>query len=477
MQKSKLILTLKNIPQKELNNIGKYLQSKLTKDAKEITEQKKLFKFLIKYYPEFDDKKINNQFVYKLIYNQAFSNATFNRLNGRLLTNIKYYIQHLSSTKFNNVISSLNEAHLYLKNGDEKLFSQTISKLEKENNQEKPHQDYYLNAYLIENELLNFNYLYNSRKGKLNTVEASEKLDEFYIVKKLELTLSAVAQNRFAVSSDVTSVMQDYFLIKNYIEQKKLKHSILLKIYCQSIEMIQNNDSESYTKLKKLLAKNHQILTPNENKNFHTLIRNFCTSEYSKGNQKYLKESFQCYKNDLEKNFLYHNGGILKSTMQAIVRLGLRSGESQWVKDFLNNHKTKLIGTKEAESVFNYNMAEYYFYMCEYEKCLDNINETFEDIHYKASSKRLYIKALYETKSVLLESKINAFKIFLFRISDDKFTPIHKTGNNQFIDILKQIINPGTLSNKKRIASIESKIIKHKALADRQWLLDKLKEI
>lgn len=476
MQKSKLINTLKNIPQKEYKTILKYLQSDLVKDNKDLNKQKKLFKHLIKFYPNFNNNKLSKETVYQIVYSEQYSSDAINRLNGRLLTNIKYYINNLGLTKYNNAITALNEAQLYLNNGDEKLFDQTVSKLKLENEKKKPYPGYFLNAYLIENELLNFNYLYNTRKGELNTVKVSEKLDNFYIRKKLELILSALAQNKFAITNDISSLIKDYRYIKKYITQQKFEELEVLEIYCQSIEMIQNNDEDAYTKLKNLLSQKNDALSPDEKKNFHTLIRNFCSSEYSKGNENYLKELFDCYTNDLENKYLYHKGGILKSTMQAIVKIGLRLNKNNWVKDFLNNHRNKIIDTKEPERIFNYNMAEYYFHENEYEKCIDNLDDNLEDIHYKTSAKRLVIKALFETKSVLLESRINAFKIFIFRISDNKFTPIHKTGNNNFIDILKQICNPGTLSNKKRITSIQSKIIKSKAIADRQWLLDKLKE-
>ena len=240
--------------------------------------------------------------------------------------------------------------------------------------------------------------------------------------------------------------------------------------------MVRKDDLQSYEKLKASLNEYEKHFSADDNKNFHTLARNFCIQQYSLGNESYLKEAFNCFKHDLKKSYLYHNGGILPSTMQAIVKIGLRNNELDWVKRFLKNHQNKIIGTSEPDSVFNYNMAEYYFAIQEYEKCLDLIEDNLTDLHYKTSAKRLVIKALYETKSTILDSRLNAFKIYIFRISNDTFTPIHKEGNNQFIDILKQIINPATLSNVKRKKSIESKIITGKSVADRQWLLDKLKE-
>jgi len=474
MQKSKLIATLKNFSKQDLENLIIFMDSKLIFEEKEIKSQRKLIKYLIKFYPYFKNKKLEKEKVFKLIYNSDYSSATLNRINGRLLSNVKYYINNISDNKLNPITNKLKESILYLQNGDENLFNQSILKLEKENNKNNPSNDYFLNGYLIENQKLDFNYLYNQRKGKLNIKETSLKLDQFYITKKLELILSSIAQNKFAHKSNINKSLEQFSYIKIYISNNKNLNLPITEIYIKSIEMIQDDDINAYGKLKKLLTKYKSKLTLNENQNFHTLTRNFCLKQYSLGDESYLKEAFKCYKHDLENNYLYHNGGILASTMQSIVKLGLRMNESTWVKSFLKKHKTKLIGTREPELVYNYNMSVYYFHNKLYEKCLDTLDETLEDIHYKTSAKRLMIKALFETKSPVLDSRLNAFKIYIFRISTDSFTALHKKGNSQFINILKQIINPSTLSNSSRKDSIRTKIVNTQVLADKQWLLDKL---
>ena len=477
MHNSKLIAILKNIEGKELVKIKKFINSDLNNESREINQQRKLLSLLIKVHPEFTIDNVDKKKVYRHIYKSDFDANKLNRLNGRLLSSIRFYLIHLAKNNFNPVLDNLKEARLYLNNADEALFDKCISKIEKENEKNKTQDHYLFNSYLIENEKLNFNYLYNQRKGKLNIPSTIEKLDHFYYKKKLELTLSLLAQNKFAYKVDTEYAIKNLGALSSCFSNSTILQTPSIKIYHEAINMLNEDDQQAYEKLKKLLSQYEESLREDENKNLHTLARNFCIQQYSLGRNQYLNEAFKCFQHDLSKGYLYHQSGILASTMQAIVKLGLRLHKVDWVYQFLIEHKNRLVGTREPKAIYNYNLAEYYFLKKNFNKCLDLIQENFEDIHYKTSSKRLMIKALYELNSPLLESRINAFKIYIFRISDNAFTALHKEGNNQFIDILKQICNPSTLTNSKRIKSINQKITQTQSVADRPWLIDILNKL
>ena len=100
-----------------------------------------------------------------------------------------------------------------------------------------------------------------------------------------------------------------------------------------------------------------------------------------------------------------------------------------------------------------------------------------DDTYYKIASKRLEIMVYYEMRSPILESKMTAFKVYLFRVSHKLLPDLAQQGNNNFIDILKQIYNPLTLGNDNRIDKLILKINQKRGIVEREWLLQKLEEL
>ncbi|MBT8233389.1 MAG: hypothetical protein HKO66_05265 [Saprospiraceae bacterium] len=461
----------------QIKRLGLYINSELVESKKEIQQIRQLFKYLSKFYPKFTSKKLNKEVVFSEIYQEPTADINkANRLNGRLLSIVKYFIQNLDEGS-DFISKYFNETKIYIQNKNEKLFYQTINQVKKINKNDYPHKSFFFNEYLIEHEITEFKNLYNQRKGDLNFVSTLEKLDQFYYSKRLELILDLLAQDKFSSQLDISDPIEFHNLIGDLFKDRLSSTNPIFKIYEEAITMFKSNDGEAYEKLIKLLSKHSHLITKEQNQAMHALARNFCIAQYNKGHLEYLPKAFKRFQHDLEHGYLYYQGGILMSTMQAIVKLGLRCGKQKWVGKFLEAHKDKLIGTRDPEAIFNLNMAELRFSQKKYEDCLDLIEDNFEDIHYKISSKRLEIKAYYETNSPLLESRINAFKIYIFRTSDKVIPKTPRIGNNLFIDILKQISNPSSFKNESRIKKIKSKIDQAKSLADRQWLDEKLEEL
>ena len=86
------------------------------------------------------------------------------------------------------------------------------------------------------------------------------------------------------------------------------------------------------------------------------------------------------------------------------------------------------------------------------------------------------LKIYYELQSDILESRIDAFKIYIYRISQKVLPVVQRDGNNNFIDLLKQIRSPKTLDSLKRIEKLRNKVREKKSIAEKEWLLEKLAE-
>ena len=117
------------------------------------------------------------------------------------------------------------------------------------------------------------------------------------------------------------------------------------------------------------------------------------------------------------------------------------------------------------------------FYRGELAEALDYLDDYYENLYYRLTARRLEIMIYYEEQSVLLAPKLEAFKVYLFRLSKKEIPDKPKAMNNNFIDLLRQIIHPSTLGNEKRIQRLLKKIVVTERLAEREWLTAKLEAL
>lgn len=74
----------------------------------------------------------------------------------------------------------------------------------------------------------------------------------------------------------------------------------------------------------------------------------------------------------------------------------------------------------------------------------------------------------------LLAARLESFKVWLHRNSKDKIAPILYENNNAFVNMIKQMLSLNIVHNKEAKAKLLNKMEKIGAIADREWLREKL---
>jgi hypothetical protein len=169
--------------------------------------------------------------------------------------------------------------------------------------------------------------------------------------------------------------------------------------------------------------------------------------------------------------------------MQNIIINAVKLKKYDFVQQFLENHKDKIIGTSLPDLIWQYNFAFYHFEIGQYKMAYDNLPNylDLEDTYYILAARRLEIKILYHTEENsrydTLGNKLDAFKNFLFesnknkRISENIFNM-----NNDFVDLLKQI--RGTIGkDHARIERLKEKYHITPSIAEREWLWERLEAL
>jgi len=479
MQSTKLVLILKTLHSDELSRLEKFIRSPYFTDIKQRMKVQELFNLLQKEYPHFNRPGFDKEFLFEKLYQgESFSASKLDKLMSRLLRLIKKFIVteqiYRDEAGQQLILSRYYREHQLIR-----PFQQNAQLLKKKQSGiDAKDKNFYLNRFLLEREIADFESLFNVRKENLNLPETLESLDAFYLVAKLEYTCHLLSQQSSAIPLPIKDSLlnDDHFTL--LLKHRTQNVEPLILAYYQAYLILSAEDGlQAYTSLRKTLATHVNEIPFEQMKALQVICRNFCAQQYNQGDRSYLDELFKLYKEHLENGYLYYNEGLRPSTIKNIMTLGLKLQQFDWVYTFLESHKKRIVGTTHQEDIYQFNLALYYFALKKYDKTLDHLADKYEDTYYKIAARRLELKVYYEQKSVLLSSKIEAFKVYLFRISKKMLTNLHRRGNNNFIDMLKQIQNPKTLKNASRIQKLIDRIGSKEAMMEKEWLLEKLEEL
>ena len=479
MHLSKLMSLIQVFEEAELERFILFLNSPYFHEVKIAPEIIVLMEHIKGCFPNFEDERLSKERTFTVLYpDQDFVPGKLDRVMSNLLKIInEFIIYEFSDLKEDEVKRKLVMAKFYRQRHMEKSFERTIKSLRETQKQEKKKKDFYLKQFFIEQEMMDFGNLYNQRKNDSNVAATLESLDVFYLVHRLEFTGWLLTQEKANTLLEIEANMQIYDRIMGAFKgESHLDHIPLLKIYKQGILLLRSEDSndEVFRELMRLLAQHTAEIPVERLKELQALCRNYCTLEYNKGRASFLSEVFSLYRDHLEQGYLLYEGGLLQSTFRNIVIFGLRSKEYDWVLNFLKRYKDRIVGTNQPEEIYLFNLVTYYFAIKEYSKALDYLADRYEDVYYLIAAKRMELKIYYEMDFEIIESKINAFKVYIYRISQKTLPQIPRDGNNNFIDILKQIRSSKTLYNVTRIEKLISKVQAKKSIAEKEWLLEKL---
>ena len=108
--------------------------------------------------------------------------------------------------------------------------------------------------------------------------------------------------------------------------------------------------------------------------------------------------------------------------------------------------------------------------------CLDYIPDTAPSSFYQLFAKRIELKAYYELRSDLLPYKIDSFRKFVERTAPKSVADNLQAMNMAFAQILNQLFQT-PFKDPKRSAKLLERIEGKKIICDRNWLIEKAKEL
>ncbi len=478
MEGTYLLDLFKSLSAEERDDFNRYMLAYTRSGKKGDENRRKLLQTVAEAAPEFLPTQINKEVVFQKVFEgESFSAGKLEKV---MVDSNKFLKSFLLKQEY---IADLNDpkrlvdwADLLKKRGLSHWREQYLAKLMRNKVPPRNREDYY-GQFRLELSICEEEMAHNYLKGDLNVPMALESLELYYHVARLELL------NQYLLQRKVTKLAIDksiaFSLQKQQIRDDYLQKSPILLIAYKISQLLQKDlpPLADFQELSDLLHRHEANIAPPLLQQFYTYLRNFCAFLINGGKNELVPLWHQLQRDNLARGYLYHTGKRITASAYLSVATGaIRVGNLDWAIEFVESHKTQIIGDNESADLYRLNKAQYLFAIGKFELALDHIAPVFEFLNYTLLAKRLEIKILYEIESELLPYKAGAFKIFLTRASQ-KFMPDDlKRPNADFVNIIHQILRskPG---QRRRSERLSARIHAKPLCAERDWLLEKAAQL
>jgi len=227
-----------------------------------------------------------------------------------------------------------------------------------------------------------------------------------------------------------------------------------------------------FNKFKKLIHQHWKLIPPTEIRNIYLYAINYCIKRLNTGDRHFIREAFELSRSGLKNKTLLDDGILSSFTYKNITRLGMALSENDWVEEFLETYK-KYLHPRERDNNWRYNLAFFYFQQQKYKQAMQLLLQVeFKDVLYNLDARRILLKSYFELGEFnALESLLDSFSRYIHRQKDIGY---HRENYLNMIRFVKKIIH-GRIADKKIVQQLVKEIETTNGLAEREWLLEKLK--
>lgn len=304
-------------------------------------------------------------------------------------------------------------------------------------------------------------------------IKADHHMDCYYIINKLWHYVGLLTWKN---ARSIDSELHFFPGFLDYIAGSKFMEVPAVAVYYNIVLVfLYPLEEKHFYNFRQLLDRNSKYFTKTELQSIYLTAQNYCAYQINLGNLKYYRELFNIYKTLIDKFLLLSKNIIEPGNYKNIITVGLMVDEPEWVEKFIQEF-TDYLPKANQDNDRNYNLAKVYFHQKEYEKVISQLREVeYKNKVYALGGKLMLLKTYYELKELnALDSLIDSFRIYLHRNQ-----LISRDVRQQYLNVLRFVrkLPINITYDKKEIEKLREQIKACKALAAKQWLLEKVKEL
>lgn len=478
-----LLNILAKFTPKEIKEFGEFVNSPFFNKNENVV---KLYTYIRKFYPEFNDKRLEKEYVYRKIYSKGEYNDGFMRTVifnlGKLAEDYIAYVNFIKDDlkRGINFLEELNERKL------EKIFLKYFDEIEESVNdiQYKDAEYFYL-KYQLQRQMEIYmdwskfkNKDFKNYTTGINTY-IDDDLTSFYLSRALNhyrFMLDKTQYEKIDTNFQFVNYLVDYLISKD----NHFKDKLTIKLHLYEVLLETQKDEKYFHILKDLLVNEKDNLSHSDRYSLHNILQTYCVNMSYRGEAKVVKERFELYKICLEQKLYAASEHIyFDDLMFANIALNAISiSEFEWADNFINEYKDK-VSPENSDVVINYTYARLNFVKGEFSealKFLTNI-KTIKHIQFKLPIRDLTMMVYYElgmqTQAYYL---IDSYRHFLTNnkesLSDTRYERI-----NAFLKAFTRLVKIKEKNNQADLAKLTSELEENTNVQERKWLLAKVRGI
>ncbi len=300
--------------------------------------------------------------------------------------------------------------------------------------------DFFYFRYLAEQEKAIYESLHewSAQGGFVNLLVASEHLDRFYLLSKLDqmcrlLHLQQIAMpftddsdeyRRLTMNQKLTTKMVKLLVKHGYHEQDPG-----IELYFTLLQLLSKKKPEKTDALAdhffRLLRQHADLVPQRRFRDFNVMVRSYWARRYRQTRERrFLEQLFLSHQQDLEQ--MRRSGeGIQSSHFQSILFNAIKLGHLDWAEDFLQEFAPRITATPDPQLVADVGRAMLAFARGQWSKAAEFLPHYFmygttDDPNLYSLSATLDVRIRYEQGTLLDEEGVNMRRATHKRIKENK---------------------------------------------------------
>ncbi len=503
MQDSILVRTLQLLSQEEFDTLELFVASPIFNEINRFNDTVRLFEYLKRFYPDFTDQRLDKNAVGAELYPsrthrqseversmaqlmhivKQFINFRYSAVKGgrmvrggrknnylqdpvallnfarQQLALMRFYSERLLQKPVDNIrqkepVSTpkpATDAKKRRVKRTENLFHNLYQELEEvfqsqtrfNHFEEYEFSDFFYFRYLSEQEKTVYESLHewSAQGGFVSLLEATEKLDRFYLLGKLDqmcklLHLQHIAmpfetdtdEYRRLATNQTLTVKMVKLLIKNNFD----KDDPGIALYFMLLKLLAKKKTEKTDTLADAfftLLQQHQSLIPVKRfKDFNVMVRSYWARRYRlTRDRQFLERQFRSHQEDLQ--LTRQTGEAIQSShFQNMLLNAIKLGHLDWAAGFIAEFSGKISATQETELVVDTGRAMLFFAQKKYDAAAQCLPHYFtygasDDTNLYLLAATLDLRIRYELDTLLDDESVNMKRATHKRIKENKSLP------------------------------------------------------
>ena len=533
MYASPLLRTLQLLSPEELDALNLFVASPIFNDTRP-EETLALFEFLKKFYPDFNSPELHRDVAGKLFFPKAANPVgALQRTMAQLMRIVRNFVtfryavvrdaeepngtailhevqQKLSLMRFyserlqrSNLppIPSIQadeagrksrKAENFFENLNNQARKELDNCLDFSDFDEREFADYHQFRFMVEQEKALFEEHNSERDGDKNLLAATEQLDTFYLMSKLDQMCRLVHYqrmwrlfeegsaelSRFQVNRDTTVEIARVLRVNGYLQEPAVA------LYCTLLEFLTQNDPLQAEKLSEdfdvLLQKNPQALPALRVQAMRVMIRGFWPARYRETkDHRFLEKIFSLQLSQLE--YLKADESLPTTHFQNILLTALKLQKTDWAADFFQKYQRRITGLNDAEQkalLLDIMQAAILFAKKDFVAAARTLPHyltygALDDIYLYAIAATLDTRIRYELDDLDEDYAEHMLHATATRLRREDALPLHRRAERlRFFPLAKDLFKLKLLRNQDRRADLKPGLVKIRQKLDSETVVD-----